>query len=111
MKVSQTKSDKYRKTLTYTTEDGETMDVTYDPSVLTPNAIKALANENDATVLASLLSVMILDWDLFNDDGSKYPLEEEAVGDLPLAFLADLFGQIQKDAEPSGEASASSDAG
>jgi hypothetical protein len=81
-----------------------TLNVTYDPSVMTPNTEVSLRKtEENASVIVGMLLKMILKWDLM--DGKKVvPLTEEALMDLPFEVLGLVITGISKHVQEKAEA-------
>lgn len=95
--------------------DGETLTISYLPGRLTPAAEDELRAKIDdqrgGPALASLLAEMVAGWDLTNDDGSAYPIDEPHLRELPTSFLAVVATAITEDMRPNGPSAVTSGAG
>lgn len=94
------KNDKRSIAIDY---NGDTLNLTYKPSELTP-AIEAeireeaLEGRNDR--LIETVCKMVIQWDLLDEAGEPLPLEPEIVRDLPSAFLYAIQQGCREDMIP-----------
>lgn len=90
--------------------NGEEAKVTYRPSVVTPARLDALrevpAEEGDRA-LVMLLSELLVEWEVMDDDGSPFPTSAPALSTLPIQFLAEVVNQIRDDTNPAAAGKAS----
>jgi len=77
---------------------GATLTATVNPAAITPASIARLAAQEraaDPMILPELLAEVLVEWDLTDDDGRPYPIEVEALGRLPMRFLARLGAELR----------------
>ena len=83
--------------------DGETLNVVYRPSRITPAAQEEFAEAVDRAgngpAAAAMLGRVLIGWDLEDDDG-PYPHDEKSLRQLPIAFVGSVFGAIMRDLNP-----------
>jgi len=60
----------------------------------------ASAHERPATALAQMLGSLIVDWNLVDDDGNLYPLDNEHLSKLPVQVMIAIFQAIAEDMRP-----------
>lgn len=87
----------------------DTVTTVYYPSRITEKVFAQLQLFTDATedsvfsqfgTLNDLLCHLIKSWDVLNEDGSMYPLEPDALADLPFFFRTSLIQAIMSDIRP-----------
>ena len=83
--------------------DGDTLNVVYRPSRITPAAqeefSEAVDRVGNGPAAAAMLALILVSWDLEADDG-PYPHDEESLRSLPLEFVGGVFGAIMRDLNP-----------
>lgn len=81
----------------------ETLTVTYRPEALTPAMLVAMdeakTTKQQMDVVAGLLAEMVASWDL-TVGGEPYPLEKDALLQLPLGFLNTVFQALTEAERP-----------
>jgi hypothetical protein len=81
--------------------DDESAQVTYRPSAYTPEAEDTYQREIDARRpsggCADVLSVMLLSWEVLDEDGVEIPIELELLRGMPSAFLFAVMAAIVRD--------------
>lgn len=89
----------------------DVLTVVYRPGVLTPRMLVELEELDEMSAgkqteaVVALLPRIIVSWDLADDDGTPYPLEPDALMDLPLDVLMTVMQAIT-DREKPGKGSA-----
>lgn len=93
--------------------DGETLNVVYRPSGLTPAAEDQMHEQVQAqrggASLVTVLAPMLVSWDLLDEDGTSLPTDEATLRQLPTEFLSRVVEAITENMRPnptSGERSA-----
>lgn len=101
MKISQILNDS--KSLSINVE-GETLNVTYKPSALTPdieeNFLSNVESKRSGFALAQFLTSILSDWDLVNDADEKYEITLDNLKKLPINLLNTIIGEIFEDLSP-----------
>lgn len=86
--------------------------VTYRPGATTPEeqdrALELAENSREGAAMAKALSTLLVEWDLYDDEGEVYPVTEEALRQLPNQFLADVFRSVLETQRPNATKSAKS---
>ena len=93
--------------------DGGAIKGKFRPRAYTPRVeqlvLGARESRSPASALAEALSRLLASWDLAADDGKPYPISAEALLDVPVVVLGDVFRAIasamapkETSAEPSG---------
>lgn len=81
--------------------DGETAKITYRPSGYTPTTEdalqKGLETQRPSVGVASLLSELLLEWEVMDDDGQALPINLETLQRLPAGFLYSVMNAIIED--------------
>lgn len=89
--------------------EGERLSLTYNQALLTPNLLRevreTIPDEIDQTV--SLLSRLILEWDMTDEKEKPWPITPEALGSLQIkelvliqqAILGDMIPPTKKSAD------------
>jgi hypothetical protein len=79
---------------------GQEAKITYRPSILTTRRLETIQSQieaEDADAFIKFLPDCITDWDVIKD-GEMFPLETEALKDLPLVFIRAVYLAILSDA-------------
>src|SRR2546423_361563 len=82
---------------------GEDVTVHYAPGRVTVGRIRNIMaiDDNDAATgidaTIGLLAQVVTAWDITVNGGEPFPVSSEAMQDLPISFLAALFGAIADD--------------
>ncbi len=107
-------SDLQQDTLPFSaTVDGGIIKGKFRPRAYTPRVEQLVVGAQDtgtpASSLAEALSRLLVSWDLAADDGEPYATSAEALHEVPVVVLGDVFKAIAKSmapkamsAEPSG---------
>lgn len=96
--------------------EGDVLNVTYRPAAYTPE-FEAKVNEGmdagDRQVLARMVSEIVTDWDLFEDQAQrrKVPLTVERLHSLPMIVITPVMEAIGEDLNPNRASAAASGAG
>jgi hypothetical protein len=102
------------RTCTVAFEDEEA-EVTYRPSAYTPEIEDqlqtAIEKNRPSGGVADLLSGVILNWEVLEEDGSEYEPTRENLAKLPSAFLFTVINAITEDMQAEREDQKNSDAG
>lgn len=88
--------------------DGEEVDVSYFPNVVTPELLEkvdAAADQDNLDVLGVMLEPVLEWWDVLLDDGTKLPTDAETIRQVPISFLNAVQAAIQEDQNPPEESS------
>ena len=105
---------KDRRTVTVTVNGG-TVSVTYRPGGITPQSEDALreliAEQRAGASLVAMLSGILVEWDLQDDEGQPYPMDAESLRRLPTVFLSAIAEGISADLRPNQPSGGSSAAG
>lgn len=84
--------------------DGETLNVTYAPSSLTPELedqyMAEFETQRTGGALAKYLANVVTQWDLVDDEGEPVAPTEEILRTLPVKFLGKVFEAIAEDINP-----------
>lgn len=84
--------------------DGETLNITYRPSGMTPETEDRLhamaAEKRGGASLIALLVDVLASWDLLGDDDQPYPISVESLSRLPTLFLSRVAEGIMRDIAP-----------
>lgn len=84
--------------------DGETLNVLYRPSGLTPavqETLRELVQEQRAGMsLVTVLRGTLVEWDLLDEEGKPLPTDEATLQELPIVFLAQVAEAISEDMRP-----------
>lgn len=82
--------------------EGETLNVTYDRSVIRPSLQAQMTawgeSESGQAVMFTLAAVK--EWDLLGEDGKPLPLDEATVRELPTDILWMIHRAIYADLDP-----------
>lgn len=82
---------------------GDTVTVTYRPSVLTPareSAIREGVQAGDNAPMLSAIAEMVIEWDVMGEDGEPLARTPQVLETLPSALLSAIFGEIGEDMSP-----------
>lgn len=91
------KNDKRTVTVNYF---GDTCEVTYKPSALTPTVENELREAEDNSVLIDTLCDMLTAWDVLGEDGAPLPIEVKVLNSLPNALLGAIMQGCREDMLP-----------
>ena len=84
--------------------DGETVDVSYFPNVVTPDLLEKVdeaAKKDDLSVLGVMLEPVLDWWDILEHDGGpRIPTDAETIRSVPMSFLNALQKAITEDSNP-----------
>lgn len=84
--------------------NGDILKITYDPSAFTAEAEDRYAAQRETQrnigAMAEALDVLLLKWDLTDDDGEPLPINVETLRTLPGEFLGRVMEAINEDASP-----------
>jgi len=61
------------------------------------------AQERPATALAQMLKKLIVAWNLVDDDGKPYPLDDVNLSKLPVQVMIAIFQAIAEDMRPNSQ--------
>ncbi len=78
---------------------GDTVDISYKPSELTPT-VEDEIRENDQGTVVKIFCKLITKWDVVDENGEELPVTPEVVGDMPSAFLNALIFACRDDMIP-----------
>lgn len=84
----------------------EVLNVVFNPMAYTPafeNEVAEMAEEKPSGAMVHATVKLLLEWDLEDGEGQPIPLEEEAVTQVPVGVLAQIFRQIRMISQPSSE--------
>jgi len=90
--------------------DGEQLNVTYRPSVITGEFIQQFERGTFAEGY-DLLARALVSWDLLGDDNEPLPITEETLAKLPLDAVVLLYRAMIRGARPDPQRAASSNTG
>ena len=79
---------------------GQEAKIKYRPSIITTkrlNKIKASIEDEDVDAFITFLLETVIEWDV-TKDGEMFPLEFDAMSDLPMAFIRATYLAIMGDA-------------
>lgn len=80
------------------------LSVTYRPNALTPEthdaAIALLEKQRGGAAVAQSLALVLVSWDLIDENDQPYPTDEQSLRTLPNRFLEDVFTAIVNDQRP-----------
>lgn len=87
--------------------DGEEVDVSYFPNVVTPELLEKVdeaADRDNLDVLGVMLEPVLDWWDILETEGgSRLPTDAETIKRIPMSFLNAVQKTIRDDQEPPGE--------
>jgi hypothetical protein len=72
----------------------DVLNVTYDPTYLTPEIEDAIEAATTSEEMALIISKMVVAWDLLNDDGTPFELTTETIKTLPTIVLAMVVNKV-----------------
>lgn len=87
--------------------NGNTLNVVYDPIVITSNMMLDLRNNSDE--LTKILSELIVRWDLTDNSGAPFDPTPENLANTPLLVVNKIFESIFADAFPKAASTSSDD--
>lgn len=76
----------------------DTLNITYYPNKVTTAAVTEIDSSLDGQT--QVLSGVIKDWDLLNDDGTMYPLDAPSLAALGIGLLMQISQAIVRDIRP-----------
>lgn len=89
--------------------DGEEVEVSYFPNVVTPDLLEKVdeaAARDNLDVLGVMLEPVLDWWDILESEGGpRMPTDAETIKRIPMSFLNALQKTIQEDQDPPGESS------
>jgi hypothetical protein len=77
---------------------GGVLNVTYDPTYITPEVEDAIADATDSEQMIDLVVGMVKEWDLIGDDDKPVPLEADSLKTLPTIILGHVLSKVAEDA-------------
>jgi hypothetical protein len=81
--------------------EGESAQIVYRPSAYTPETEDglrgAVESGRPARGLATVLSQVLLEWEVVDDDGNLLPVTLELMMQMPNAFLVAISNAVSKD--------------
>jgi hypothetical protein len=88
------------------------INISYRPSVATPNNLKAITADEDDEVgpFIDFFISLVLDWDV-TDGGKTVPLSDDGVGSVPMSVLQKIMRTVMADSQEAGEAASPSSSG
>lgn len=98
-------------------QDGEEdliLNVVWNPMNYTAafeEGVADMAEEHPSGALAMAATGLLIEWDLEDADGNTIPITDEAMKDVPIGILAQIFKQIRELAQPRSEEGKDSAAG
>ncbi len=79
----------------------EVLEVEYRPDAVTPRMVIQVDDAQKPAAqmraVVEALNRILVAWDLIGEDGERYPITKEALLDLPLSFLAQVFRAVTED--------------
>jgi len=95
--------------------DGETLNVVYRPSGLTPETEDRLQEmvkeQRGGASLIVLLREILVSWDLLDDNDQPLPVDERTLRGLPITLLSRVAEAISDDMRPNPQSGGRSAAG
>lgn len=79
---------------------GDTFNVTYRPSGLTPAVESELQESANNDVLMGILCELIEKWDILDEAGDPLPIEIDVMRQLPSALLGHIIQACREDMAP-----------
>ena len=86
--------------------DGETVAFAYKPNEFTmelADDIAAAAEKEDLSMVPSMLSPIIVWWDVLDDEDERIPPTPDNMKRFPLNFLLRIMNTITEDQKPEGQ--------
>ena len=83
--------------------DGEEVDVSYYPNIVTPELLEKVdeaSAKEDLSVLGVMLEPVLEWWDILDDKNKRIPTSAEVIRTIPLNFLNAVQSAIQEDQNP-----------
>jgi hypothetical protein len=75
----------------------EVLNVTYDPSFLTPEREQEIDSATDSEQMSKLIAGLVTSWDLVDDEGTAIPLNEDDLLTIPTIILATVLNKVSED--------------
>jgi hypothetical protein len=88
--------------------DGETVDVSYFPNVVTPELLEQVdeaAKRDNLDILGVMLEPVLEWWDVLLDDGTRLPTDAATIKKVPMSFLTAVQDAITEAQRPPAESS------
>lgn len=99
-----TLSELTKKTRKITVDIGanEPLEVEYRIQAYTPEieSVVLSVGERPAMALAEVLKRLVVSWNLVDDNGKMYPLDDEHLNKMPLQIMMAIFQAIAEDMRP-----------
>lgn len=116
MPISLSEIQSKTRTVTVDVAEAGSLQVTYRPSVYTPSfesQINRYIAERNTNVLGWMLSELVQEWDLYEDDEMQVPvpLEPERLSTLPIRVLGAISEAITGDMRPNRPSAGTSGGG
>lgn len=86
--------------------DGEVIDFAYKPNEFTmelADEMAVAADREDLSMVATMLSPIIVWWDVLDDEDQRIPPDAARMKTFPLPFLLRIMNAITKDQKPEGQ--------
>jgi hypothetical protein len=83
--------------------DGEQVDVSYYPNVVTPQLLEQVAEaaaQEDLSVLGVMLEPVLEWWDVLDDKGKRIPTSAAVIRTIPMSFLNAVQTAIEEAQRP-----------
>jgi hypothetical protein len=100
MSIRVTDLEKNERETSFTVEE-EVVHISYRPSAYTPvvedRMQQLLETNRPGNGLAKTLSTMLIKWDVLGEDNQPVPITVENLSALPVRFLSQVMGAINKD--------------
>lgn len=106
--------EKDHRTCTFSVGE-EKAQITYRPSAYTPELESSIMDEMDQTrlgkMLAELLSKILIEWEIVDDQGNMIPPTKENLMKFPVTVLSQIMDTVGSDLQSSGETKKNSGGG
>lgn len=76
---------------------GEVLNVTYDPTFLTPTVEDEIDAAQSSEQMSKIIKGMVTKWDLVDDEGNMIPLTEDSLKTVPTIILAHVMTKVSED--------------
>jgi hypothetical protein len=85
--------------------ENETLNVTYNRSVITPDLQAKIKDwgETDVGSLVLFTKAAVVEWDLLGEDGKPLPLDEKTLGAVPTDIHILIHRAIYTDIDPNAD--------
>lgn len=94
--------------------DGEKVAVTYRPNAMTPlmeQRLQDAAADDDLAALGELFCMLVVSWDLEDDDGNTVPIHPDDVVTVGSTILNAIIAEVQESGRPNRRKRGTSGAG